>query len=144
MIFWICRAKRNALKASVQGLLVIGVLLSCNSAFSLTTKVRDLLNHPRDFEGKQITIYGTVTNAVSLLLIKYYEIQDDTGSIKVITDKLLPGRGEKLRVTGTMTVVELGTERFVVLRESDSGPTVASPDRDPNYFSNSLSASNPK
>jgi hypothetical protein len=85
-------------------------------------KSRDIINHPRDFEGKDIVVNGTVTNAVSLLLVKYYELQDDTGSIRVITDKLLPGRGEKLRVTGRMAVVEIGTERWVVLREiGDSG-----------------------
>ena len=80
------------------------------------------MSHPRDFEGKEITVNGTVINAVSLLLVKYYELQDDTGSIRVITDKLLPGRGEKLRVIGRMAVVEIGTERWVVLREiGDSG-----------------------
>jgi hypothetical protein len=31
---------------------------------------------------------------------------------------LLPARGEKLRVRGRTTVIELGTERWVVLREN--------------------------
>ena len=117
--------------------LLIGFLFffACGTAYSLTPKIRDILNHPRDFEGKQITVYGTVTNAVSLVLIKYYEIQDETGSIKVLTDKLLPGRGEKLRVTGTMAVVELGTERWVVLRETDSGQTAGLPDPGTTYYS---------
>jgi hypothetical protein len=97
--------------------------LACGVAYSLTpTKIKDVLDHPRDFEGKDITLNGVVTNAVSLLLVKYYEIQDGTGNIKIITDKLLPSRGEKLTVTGRMTVVELGTERWVVLRESQSYP----------------------
>jgi sarcosine oxidase gamma subunit len=51
-------------------------------------------------------------------VIKYYEIQDDTGSIKVVTDKLLPARGEKLSVTGRTAVVEVGTERWVIIREN--------------------------
>ena len=98
----------------------LGLLnLACDAAYSITaTKIKDLLDHPRDYQSKDITVYGTVTNAVSLLVIKYYEIQDGTGSIKVVTDKLLPTRGEKLKVTGRMTVVELGTERWVVLREN--------------------------
>ena len=105
--------------------LCVGLLLltACGVAYSLgPTKIKDILDHPRDFEGKDITLYGTVTNAVSLILIKYYEIQDGTGSIKIITDKLLPSRGEKLTVSGRMTVVELGTERWVVLRESQDYP----------------------
>jgi hypothetical protein len=93
--------------------------VACDAAYSITaTKIRDILDHPRDYQSKEITVYGTVTNAVSLLVIKYYEIQDGTGSIKVVTDKLLPTRGEKLKVTGRMTVVEMGTERWVVLREN--------------------------
>jgi hypothetical protein len=95
------------------------VNVACDAAYSITaTKIRDILDHPRDYQSKEITVYGTVTNAVSLLVIKYYEIQDDTGSIKVVTDNLLPARGEKLSVTGRTTVVEVGTERWVVLREN--------------------------
>jgi hypothetical protein len=98
-------------------------------ALTPTTKIKDLLDHPRDFENRQITLNGTVTNAVSLLLIKYYEIEDGSGTIKVITDKLLPARGEKLTVTGRMIVVELGTERLIMLRENpaDPGQTAGSP-----------------
>jgi hypothetical protein len=92
---------------------------ACDAAYSITaTKIRDILDHPRDYQSKEITVYGTVTNAVSLLVIKYYEIQDDTGSIKVVTDKLLPARGEKLSVTGRTAVVEVGTERWVIIREN--------------------------
>jgi aspartyl/asparaginyl-tRNA synthetase len=92
---------------------------ACDMAYRITaTKIRDILDHPRNYQSKEITVYGTVTNAVALLVIKYYEIQDDTGSIKVVTDNLLPARGEKLSVTGRTTVVELGTERWIVLREN--------------------------
>jgi hypothetical protein len=106
------------------------VTLGCDAANSFTsTKIKDLLNHPRDYENKDVTIYGTVTNATSLLVIKYFEIEDDTGTIKVITDKLLPAKGEKMRVAGRMAVVEIGTERWVVLHETgdaknwDAGPS---------------------
>ena len=81
------------------------------------TRIKDILDHPRDYENKEITIYGTVTDAVSLLVVKYFEIQDDTGTIKVVTDKLLPTKGEKLKVTGRMVAIEVGTERWIVLRE---------------------------
>ena len=93
---------------------------ACHVANSITsTKIRDILDHPRNYENKEVTIYGTVTNAVSLLVVKYFEIQDDTGAISVVTDKLLPAKGEKLKVTGRMAVIEVGTERWVVLRENN-------------------------
>jgi hypothetical protein len=112
--------------------LTIGFLFltACGAVYGLTpTKIKDVLDHPRDFENKQITLSGTVTNAVSLLVIKYYEIQDGSGSIRVMTDKLLPARGEKLSVTGRLTVIELGTERWVILREDkdSNSQTAGSP-----------------
>jgi hypothetical protein len=112
--------------------LTIGVvfLAASQAVYGLTpTKIKDVLDHPRDFENKQITLSGTVTNAVSLLLIKYYEIEDGSGSIRVMTDKLLPARGEKLSVTGRTTVIELGTERWVILREDkdSNSQTAGSP-----------------
>lgn len=96
----------------------------CDPVNKLTaTKIKDILDHPRDYENKEVTVYGTVTNAVSLLVVKYFEIQDDTGTIKVVTswDKLLPTKGEKLKVTGSMAAIEVGTERWIVLREMSDG-----------------------
>ena len=84
------------------------------------TKIKDILDHPRNYENKEITIYGTITGAASLLVVKYFEIQDDTGTIKVITHRVLPRQGEKLQVTGYMESIEIGTERWIVLREKNS------------------------
>lgn len=110
-------ARKFWLRVSVLCLILLNV--ACGAAYSITsTKIKDILDHPRDYENKEVSIYGTVTNTVSLLVIKYYEVQDGTGSIKVVTDRLLPSRGEKLRVDGRMAVIELGTERWVVLREN--------------------------
>jgi hypothetical protein len=77
----------------------------------------DIRPSARDYENKEITIYGTVTDATSMLIVKYFEIQDDTGKIKVVTDRLLPAKGEKLKVTGRTGIIEVGSERWVVLRE---------------------------
>jgi aspartyl/asparaginyl-tRNA synthetase len=91
---------------------------ACDLAYrATTTRIKEIKDHPRDFENKEVTIYGTVTGGVSLLVTKYFEVQDDTGSIKVVTDRTLPRQGEKLRVTGRMESVELGSERVIVLRE---------------------------
>jgi len=90
----------------------------CDTIDKLTaTNIKEILDHPRDYENKEITIYGTVTDATSILFVKYFEIQDDTGKIKVVTDRLLPAKGEKLKVTGRTDVIEVGSERWVVFRE---------------------------
>jgi len=49
----------------------------------------------------------------------------------VVTDNLLPARGEKLRVTGRTTVIELGTERWVVLRENTDSTAQAVDSKNP-------------
>ena len=42
----------------------------CDKAYSVTaTKIQDILDHPRDFENKEVTVHGAVTNSVSLLVI---------------------------------------------------------------------------
>ena len=95
------------------------VISGCDAINSLTaTKIKDILDHPRDYENKEVTVYGTVTNAASLLVVKYFEIEDGTGTMRVVTDRLLPAKGEKLKVTGRMEVFEMGADRLVVLRET--------------------------
>jgi aspartyl/asparaginyl-tRNA synthetase len=81
------------------------------------TDIGQILDHPREYEDKEVTIYGTVTEATSMLVLKYFEIQDDTGKIKVVTDRVLPAKGEKIKVTGHTSVIEVGSERWVVLQE---------------------------
>jgi hypothetical protein len=87
----------------------------------------DIRPSARDYENKEITIYGTVTDATSMLIVKYFEIQDDTGKIKVVTDRLLPAKGEKLKVTGRTGIIEVwfgavgsasGEERAGQIRKS--------------------------
>jgi hypothetical protein len=85
-----------------------------------TTRIKDILDHPRKYENKEVTIFGTVTDGASLVFIKYFEVQDKTGAIRVVTGRVLPKRGEKIRVTGTMESIEIGPERLIVIREHDS------------------------
>jgi aspartyl/asparaginyl-tRNA synthetase len=93
-------------------------LIACDLANrATTTRIKDILDHPRNFENKEVTIYGTVIGGASLVVTKYFELQDDSGSIKVVTDRVLPKKGEKLRVTGQMESIELGSERLIVIRE---------------------------
>ena len=92
--------------------------VACDQLSKLTaTKIKDVLDRPRDSENKEITLHGTVTESASILIAKYFVLQDSTGSIKVFTDRTLPKNGEKLNVTGQIQSIEFGAERWVVLRE---------------------------
>ena len=101
-------------------LLVIALALAgCDAYKKVTaTKIRDILDHPRDFENKDVTIYGTVTESSSVIFVKFFEVQDDTGRIKVVTNRVLPQNGEKVQVTGRMQSIEIGPQRTIVLREN--------------------------
>jgi len=85
----------------------------------MTTRIKGILDHPRDYENREVAIFGTVTHPVSFLVVKYFDLQDGTGTIKVVTDKVLPAKGEKLRVTGKVAVVEIGAERWIVAQEKN-------------------------
>jgi hypothetical protein len=105
--------------ALILGLALIGS--SCDQFNKLTaTKIKDLLERPRDYENKEITVHGTVTESASILIAKYFVIQDGTGSIKVLTDRVLPKKGEQLSATGHLQSIEIGPERWIVLREKHS------------------------
>jgi aspartyl/asparaginyl-tRNA synthetase len=94
---------------------------ACEQLSKLTaTKIKDALDRPRDYENKEITVHGTVTESASILIAKYFVLQDGSGSIKVFTDRTLPKAGEQLSVTGHLQSIEFGAERWVVLREKNS------------------------
>ena len=110
------------LRLIVLSLCLTVLALGCELANRLTaTKIKNILDHPRNYENKGVTIYGTVVGGASLLVVKYFEIQDDTGTIRVVTDRVLPKRGEKLRVTGYIASIEFGSERLIVIREKGDG-----------------------
>jgi hypothetical protein len=106
---------------SIAAALLIAVALSgCDAYRKYTaTKIRDILDHPRDYENKDVTVYGTVGEASSMIFVKFFELQDDTGTIKVVTNRVLPQKGEKIRLTGRMESIEIGPQRVIVLRESN-------------------------
>ena len=54
------------------------------------TPIRNLVENPRDYEGKVLTIEGEVTSRASLFVVKYFTLKDHTGEIKVVTGRFLP------------------------------------------------------
>lgn len=86
------------------------------------TAIGDILKNPRNYEGQLLTIEGNVTDSMSLLIVKYYKVRDNTGEITVTTKRFLPSIGTKIRVTGNINnAFSLGTEQIVVLNETETG-----------------------
>jgi aspartyl/asparaginyl-tRNA synthetase len=91
-------------------------MVGCSGLFS--TKIKDILQHPRDFDGRTVTIAGEVKESANLLFIKYFIVRDDTGEITVVTDKAVPRQGEKVRVTGRVNqAFAIGEKNVIVIME---------------------------
>ena len=97
---------------------VVAVLLlvGCSSMFS--TSIGKIQQHPREYDGKTVTVSGTVKQAVNLLFIKYYLVDDGSGSIPVVTKRAVPSTGEKVTVTGRVDqAFALGDRSLLVILE---------------------------
>jgi len=112
--------KRLGIALAVLAALVLG--LACDQL--LATKVGDILKDPRKYEGKEVTVSGTVVEVVDLIIHKGFVVDDGTGQIKVVTSRMLPVKGQKITVKG---VVEPGIASAVIIRESVPGTTPSKP-----------------
>jgi DNA/RNA endonuclease YhcR with UshA esterase domain len=80
--------------------------------------VREVIDHPREYVGETVTIEGNVAAVYSLIIIKYFELNDGTGTIGVVSSKPLPRKGEHLSVTGRLEeAFSLGDRSMTVLIE---------------------------
>lgn len=84
-------------------------------------EIRQILADPRTYEGKTVTVQGEVKETFSLVVIKYFQIDDGTGNIGVVSDKPLPSNGQHLTVTGEVRqAFSLGDRSLTVMVEKDS------------------------
>jgi aspartyl/asparaginyl-tRNA synthetase len=100
-------------------LLLLGLfIISCASCGIGTTKIADIVGHPRDYAGKEVTVSGEVTEIFSLFVVRYFVLRDATGELTVITDRPLPAKGEKIKVKGIVKeAFSIGTKTSLVLVE---------------------------
>lgn len=83
-----------------------------------TTPIRNILEKPRDYADKKVTVSGEVTEIFSFFIIKYFILQDKTGQIAVVSHKLLPRKGTTVKVTGTVReAFSIGDQQLLVLVE---------------------------
>ena len=94
----------------------ISLTTACSSVFP--TKIDAILSNPRDYADKQVTISGTVEDTFSLIVVKYFVLRDDTGTIPVISQKPMPAKGKQVKVTGTVQeAFSLGDQNLLVIIE---------------------------
>lgn len=96
--------------------ILVLALFSCSLG---STKIGDIIGHPRDYADKEVTISGEVTETFSLFIVKYFVVRDNSGEISVITERPLPAKGEKIKVKGTVKeTFSFGTKTAIVLVET--------------------------
>jgi hypothetical protein len=100
-------------------LLTICALAGCSRAVD----IKDVVENPRKYADQTVTIGGEVQDAFALLALKYYTLNDGTGTIHVLTERPLPRNGEKLRVTGRVAeAFSIGDQSVMILIEEKPKP----------------------
>ena len=111
------------MKRTIFRVLVIFSLLLAGCTSLSTTPINKILDNPRDYAGKPVTISGEVTEVFSFLVIKYFTVKDKTGQIVVVTERPLPNVGAKIVVKGTVEeAFSIGDKRLIVIVEKEPSP----------------------
>ncbi len=92
-------------------------LYGCNNLF--TTPIQKILENPRNYAGKTVTVSGEVTRVFSLIIIKYFVLRDRTGEVTIVTEKPLPKIGSKMKVKGIVEeAFAIGDQQLIVIFEN--------------------------
>jgi hypothetical protein len=113
----------------VIGILLLVIIVAAGFWYYKTniegiTFIGKIVKDPKAYEGKIITIKGTVTERVQFMVMKYFKLKDRTGEIMVITEEQLPSVGDKIAVKGMVhDAFSLGGEQILVFIEKDGRTT---------------------
>lgn len=96
-------------------LALLGLLASCGL---FSTRIADIKENPRKYAGKVVTVSGEVKDTTNLGFLKYYVVDDGSGTIHVVTSRPLPKAGIKVRARGTVTEeLSVGSSSLLVIKE---------------------------
>lgn len=83
---------------------LFAILLLSSIAFFTACPQRTTISRleadPARYRGKEVLIYGTVTNSFGALGQGAYELSDETGKIWVLTQRGVPTRGANVGAVG--------------------------------------------
>ncbi|MFC1894115.1 hypothetical protein ACFLYR_08935 [Chloroflexota bacterium] len=111
-------------KKYILHILIIWALFICvlSSLGCSSTKIGDILDNASQFEGKEVSIKGTVGETIWFGLLERggYQLGDGTGNIWIITNQPPPEKGKSISVKGTVkSAFSLGGQSFgTVISES--------------------------
>jgi hypothetical protein len=107
------RGARPASLAALAGALLL--LAGCAGV----TPIGELLDNPAKYDGKTVRVEGEVKESIGGLGLGGYQVQDETGTLAVVSETGGPPRsGSKISVKGTFqALITLGSRSLAVLRE---------------------------
>lgn len=109
--------------------LIIGALSAASCERLLATKIARIAAEPATYEGKDVTVFGTVKERIDVPSVKCYILSDGKGSIGVVTKGKLPLVGAKMRAQGRVQrSVAIGIRKLVVIIETPK-PTPTPPSK---------------
>jgi len=89
---------------------LLGVSLGLALTGCATKTINHIMAEPSRYANRDVTVQGTVTQSVSLLGHGSYRIDDGTGSLWVVSNKGVPRKGARVKVTGKIRdVADLGS-----------------------------------
>jgi len=98
--------------------LLLSALALAACASLVATKIGDIQKAPGQYDGREVTIAGTVSSSHNLIFANYYQVDDGTGQIAVVTQSALPKEGEHVTVKGKVNqAFAIGTAHLVVIVE---------------------------
>jgi hypothetical protein len=104
------------IKYTLSILLLLGLLLLAISAVGCShNKIGDILDNPSQYEGKELTVSGTIGETIWFALLGKgaYQIGDGTGNIWIITSQPPLQEGQTVKVTGIVQpAITLGGKSF--------------------------------
>lgn len=90
--------------------------------FTRTVPVSKILEDPRMYEGRTVTIAGDVTGTLGIMGWGTYKVEDGTGEILVLTKRGCPARGAHVRTRGHVeSAFAIGDYSGVVIVEEPGG-----------------------
>jgi hypothetical protein len=114
---------RNRIKRGPLLFLLLFLVVVCACGCGTNTPIEKILNNPRDYGERPVTISGKVVDVFSLVVVKYFIVRDGTGELAVVTERPVPRKGSKVRVTGTVQeAFSLGDKQLIVLVEKGAPP----------------------
>jgi hypothetical protein len=98
--------------------LVFGAVTLASCDRLMATRIGKIAARPAEYQGKDVTILGTVTERIDIPSLKCYVVSDGKASIGVVTKGKLPLVGDKVSAKGRVQEsFAIGSRKLLVIIE---------------------------